>query len=79
MTPKVKLFPLGSRVPGVELYRTRACFRLYMEVSGCLDCPVALFQEKERPVPTAVGWVRTRSHRQKQFGRCEEENDILLL
>jgi len=34
--PKVKLFPVGSRVAGVEVYRTRACFRQYMEVSDRL-------------------------------------------
>jgi hypothetical protein len=79
MTSKVKLFRLRSRVAGVEVYRTRACFWQYMVVSGYLDSPVALFQQKERPVPTEGGCVRPLSHRQTRFGRCEEETYILLL
>ena len=79
MTSKVKLFGLRSRVVGVEVYRTRACFWQYMELSGYLDSPVALLQEKERPVPTGGGCVSPLSHRQTRFGRCKEENYILLL
>jgi len=35
---------------------TRACFRQYMEVSGYLDSPFTLFQEKERSVTSEGGF-----------------------